>query len=67
MEHKFNVNFSESAYEALDDLARRLDVPKGDIIRDALCLYRWLADEQAFDGGCESGRPNRLGGRRGAR
>jgi hypothetical protein len=37
-DHRFNVNFSDSAYEALDDLARRRGKSMADILRDAIAL-----------------------------
>ena len=42
---KFNVNFSESTYQALTDMSQRLDRPMAEVIREALSLYGWLIRE----------------------
>lgn len=42
---KFNVNFSDSTYEVLKELAARLDVNLADVIREALSLLWWVATE----------------------
>jgi hypothetical protein len=42
---KFNVNFSQSTYEALTDMSKRLDQPMAEVIREALSIYGWLLRE----------------------
>ena len=42
--HRVNVNFSESAYEALDELARRRGKTMSEILRDAISLEKWFED-----------------------
>jgi hypothetical protein len=45
-EKRLQIDFSEKAYEELEGLQKRLDATsKSEIIRDALGLLRWLADE----------------------
>lgn len=42
---KFNVNFSDSTYESLTDMSRRLDQPMAEVLREALSIYGWLIRE----------------------
>jgi Arc/MetJ-type ribon-helix-helix transcriptional regulator len=46
MEKRLQIDFSEKAYKELETLQERLDATsKSEVIRDALGLLRWLADE----------------------
>jgi len=46
MEKRLQIDFSEKAYKELEALQERLDATsKSEVIRDALGLLRWLADE----------------------
>jgi predicted DNA-binding protein len=42
--HRVNVNFSESAYETLDELARRRGKTMSEVLRDAISLEKWFED-----------------------
>ncbi len=44
---KFNVHFSDSAYQDLADMSDQLDQPMAEVIREALSMYRWLIKETA--------------------
>ena len=44
MAHPVNVNFSDSAYQALEELARRKGKTIGEVLRDAIALEKWFAD-----------------------
>lgn len=46
MEKRLQIDFSEKAYKELEALRERLDATsKSEVIRDALGLLRWLAEE----------------------
>jgi hypothetical protein len=46
MEKRLQIDFSEKAYKELEGLQKLLDASsKSEVIRDALGLLRWLADE----------------------
>jgi hypothetical protein len=40
------INFAESTYAAVGTLARRKGVSKGDVLRDAIALYKWMEDKR---------------------
>jgi hypothetical protein len=42
--HRVNVNFSESAYETLEELAQRKGKSMSEILRDAIALEKWFDD-----------------------
>lgn len=42
---KFNLNLSDSAYADVTEMANRLDVSMADVVRQALSLLRWIANE----------------------
>lgn len=42
--HRVNVNFSESAYETLEDLAKRRGKSMSEVLRDAIALEKWFDD-----------------------
>ncbi len=42
---KFNVNFSDSTYQVLGEMSRRLDQPMAEVIRESLSMYWWLIKE----------------------
>jgi metal-responsive CopG/Arc/MetJ family transcriptional regulator len=42
--HRVNVNFSESAYQALEDLAERKGKSMSEVLRDAIALEKWFQD-----------------------
>jgi hypothetical protein len=42
--HRVNVNFSESAYETLEELAKRKGKSMSEILRDAIALEKWFDD-----------------------
>ena len=44
---KYNVNFSDSAYATLNELAALLGQSMAEVIRDALTTYWWLVQEKA--------------------
>lgn len=48
--HRVNVTFSDSAWQTLNDLARRKGKSLSDTLRDALALEKWFQDV-ADDGG----------------
>lgn len=48
--HRVNVNFSESAYQTLEELADRKGKSMSDILRDAIALEKWF-DETYREGG----------------
>lgn len=41
-QHRFSVNISGSAYEALEEIARRKGKTKAEVLRDALGLLQWF-------------------------
>lgn len=43
---RINVNFSQSAYDTLDELAKRKDKSMSDILREAIQLEKWISDCQ---------------------
>jgi hypothetical protein len=43
---KYNVNFSDSAYVTLNELAEELGQSMAEVIRDALTTYWWLVQER---------------------
>jgi Arc/MetJ-type ribon-helix-helix transcriptional regulator len=46
MEKRLQIDFSDKAYKELEALQERLDATsKSEVIRDALGLLRWLAEE----------------------
>ena len=44
--HRVNVNFTETAYNELSELAARRGRPVSDILRNTIALERWF-DETA--------------------
>ncbi len=42
--HRVNVNFSESAYRTLEDLADRKGKSMSEVLRDAIALEKWFQD-----------------------
>lgn len=51
MEKRLQIDFSEKAYEELEGLQKLLEIKsKSEVIRDALGLLRWLADEVVLKG-----------------
>jgi Ribbon-helix-helix protein, copG family len=42
--HRVNVNFSESAYKTLEDLADRKGKTLSEVLRDAIALEKWFQD-----------------------
>lgn len=46
MGKRLQIDFSERAYKDLEALQRRIDAPsKSEVIREALGVLRWLAEE----------------------
>ncbi len=50
MAHRFNVNFSEGAYNDLSTLATRKGKTMSEVLRDSIALERWF-DETRREGG----------------
>lgn len=48
--HRVNVNFSESAYQTLENLAERKGKSMSEVLRDAIALEKWFQDTND-DGG----------------
>ena len=48
--YRVNVNFAESTYRTLEELARKQGKTKGDILRDAISLAKYIQDARD-DGG----------------
>ncbi len=48
--YRVNVNFAESTYRILEELARKQGKTKGDILRDAIALANHIQDARD-DGG----------------
>jgi metal-responsive CopG/Arc/MetJ family transcriptional regulator len=48
--HRVNVNFSESAYRTLQELAERQGKTMSEVIRDAISLVRWFDEVQQSGG-----------------
>ncbi len=48
--HRITVAFGESAYEVLEDLAKRSGRKKGDVLRDALYLEKRAQEAWANEG-----------------
>lgn len=44
MAHRVNVEFSDSTYEALEQLARRKGRTKAATLRDVIALAKWIDD-----------------------
>ncbi len=44
---RFNVDFSDEASAVLDELARRQNTTKAEVIRRAINLEKWFADTTA--------------------
>lgn len=42
--HRINVNFSDSAYKALEELSESQDKSMSDVLRDAIALEKWFHD-----------------------
>jgi hypothetical protein len=50
MEKRLQIDFSERAYDELEDLQKRLDAKsKSEVIRTSLGVLRWLLDESEAD------------------
>lgn len=47
---RFNVDFSEEAAAVLDELARRQNTTKAEVLRRAINLEKWFADTTASGG-----------------
>jgi hypothetical protein len=43
-QHRVNVNFSDSAYKALEELARSQEKTMAEVLRDAIALEKWFQD-----------------------
>lgn len=41
---RVNVNFSESVYRALEELATRKNKSMAEVLRDAVALEKWVQD-----------------------
>jgi hypothetical protein len=48
--HRVNVNFSEGAYKALDELAQQKGKTMSEVLRDAISLEKWFEDTRAEGG-----------------
>jgi len=48
--HRVNVNFTENAYETLDELARERGKSMSEVLRDAISLEKWF-EETRREGG----------------
>ena len=48
--HRVNVNFSDDAYEALKEIARRKGKSISEVIRDAIALEKWYEDTKREGG-----------------
>ena len=44
---RLNVNFSESAYRALEEIASRKGTSMAEVLRDAIALEKWVMDAHA--------------------
>jgi predicted DNA-binding protein len=44
MAHRVNVEFADSTYEALEQLARRKGKTKAATLRDVIALAKWIDD-----------------------
>lgn len=42
--HRFTVNFSGDAYQALEHLAERKGKSMSEVLRDAIALEKWFQD-----------------------
>jgi hypothetical protein len=42
---KFNLNLSDTAYEEVGELSRKLDLSMADVVREALSLLWWISKE----------------------
>jgi hypothetical protein len=50
MDKRLQIDFSERAYDELEELQSRLEAPsKSEVIRTSLGLLRWLLDEADAD------------------
>jgi hypothetical protein len=47
---RVNVNFSESAYRTLEDLADRKGKSMSEVLRDAIALEKWFQDTNESGG-----------------
>lgn len=50
MAHRVNVEFSDSTYEALEQLARRKGRTKAATLRDVIALAKWIDDTREEGG-----------------
>jgi len=57
---RVNVIFSQSAYEVLEDLARRKGKSLSDTLRDAIALEKWFEDTRSEGGHVLIERDGRL-------
>lgn len=48
--HRVNVNFSEQAYQSLEDLARKTGKSMSDVLRDAIALKVWFENTRQEGG-----------------
>ncbi len=55
---RVNVNFSDQAYETLEELARRSGKSMSDVLREAIALKAWFDRERAEGGRILVERPN---------
>ena len=44
---RVNVNFSDSVYRTLEELAERRGKSMAEVLRDSIALEKWVADAQA--------------------
>ena len=49
-QHRVNVNFSDNAYKALEELARAKDKSMSDVLRDAIALEKWFHETHSNGG-----------------
>lgn len=47
---RFNVDFSDEATAVLEELARRQDTTKAEVLRRAIHLEKWFSDTTASGG-----------------
>jgi hypothetical protein len=55
---RVNVNFSEQAYQTLEDLARRSGKSMSEVLREAIALKAWFDKERADGNRVLVERPN---------
>ena len=48
--HRVNVNFSDTAFKALEELSRAQDKSMSDVLRDAIALEKWFHETHSNGG-----------------